>query len=98
MAVAHIAEYTELGVDRAGNLTFPLEPCKRIQNVTYSGTAGQSLAFHTSTRIVRIVSSGACYYAVGGNPTAVTAVATLLPANTVEYIGVKGGEKISFVS
>ena len=67
------------------------------QAVAYTGTAAASAtAFGSSTFQARICANSACHYVVGGTPVAVVTDA-FLPANTVEYIKVSPGEKISAI-
>jgi hypothetical protein len=66
------------------------------ENVAYTGTAGQSAAFASGIHAIRICSSTAAYYKIGGNPTA-TSSDTYLPADEIEYLIVNPGQKISFL-
>lgn len=67
-----------------------------VQVVAYTGTAGQSAALGTSTKLVRVIASSACHIKFGANPTATTSD-IYLPANVAEYFGVTPGDKISAV-
>lgn len=64
--------------------------------VAYTGTAAASTAFGGQTRMVRIAANSACHYLIGVTPTAAV-TDTFLPANTIEYVTVNPGEKISAV-
>jgi hypothetical protein len=67
------------------------------QAVAYTGTAAASTnAFGTQTSCIRIVSNSACHYVIAGTPVAAT-TDPFLPANWVEYIAVRPGEKISAI-
>lgn len=67
------------------------------QSVAFTGTAGTiSNAVGSRTRIVRIISTEACYIAFGSAPTATTSD-MLLPADQVEYFTMVGAEKVSAV-
>ena len=67
------------------------------QTVAYTGTAAASTnAFGAGTNAVRIVANSACHYTFGSAPTATTSD-PFLPANWVEYVYVRPGEKISVV-
>jgi hypothetical protein len=68
-----------------------------IQNVAYTGTAGQSAAFAASTRLIRIVCSTACHVLVGADPTATSSNGMYLGIGFPEFLSVSGGEKISAV-
>ena len=48
------------------------------------------------TMVVRIVSTTACHYRFAKVPVAVT-TDSLLPANVVEYLSIKPGEKVAFI-
>jgi len=65
------------------------------QAVSFDGST-QSTATSTNTRIVRLVSTTACHVAFGSNPTATTS-STYLPAGSVEYFKIKGGDKIAAI-
>jgi len=70
------------------------------QTVSVSGTSARvTTAFLDKTRVVRIVCTEPSHYQVGpsaGNPAADTGD-TYLPAETIEYVGVNGGDKIAFI-
>lgn len=65
--------------------------------VTVSGTAASSAAFGANTHLVRLVADVGVSYAVGQSPTA-TANNSYLPANTIEYLVVQPGHKVSFIT
>lgn len=65
------------------------------QKVTTSGTsAATSNAIGNGIYVVRLVCTEECYIAIGASPTA-TANDFLLPADTVEYFGIRGGQKVA---
>jgi uncharacterized Zn-binding protein involved in type VI secretion len=67
------------------------------QAVAYTGTAAASTnAFGSQTRQIRIVANSACHYVINGAPVAVV-TDPFLPANTIEYVTVNPGEKISAI-
>src|SRR5262245_29712468 len=71
------------------------------RNVSIGASSVQSAAFDTSDaqhppRLIRICATGACHYLVGANPSAL-ATSPLLPANVVEYLNVRPGEKIAVI-
>lgn len=68
------------------------------QTVAYTSSAATSTAIKSSSEvtIVRLVSTTDCHIAVGSSPTATTSD-TLLPANTVEYFGVREDDKVSAI-
>lgn len=97
MATAYIAEFSELPVspiDVNNSIPVAEHPADVQQTVSFT-TSAQSSVFAETTTILRIVSDETCRYLVGSNPTAV-AGSNYLPAGTVEYIGVKGGDRIAF--
>lgn len=66
--------------------------------VATTSTASVSSAFGVQTRQIRVAAPAACFYKVSdGTPTAV-ATDTYLPANTIEYVKVVPGQKISAFS
>lgn len=67
------------------------------QTVSVSGTSvATTNGFGTYARVVRVVSTTACYRKVGNSPTA-TSSDVYMPADLVEYVSVKPGEKIAFI-
>ena len=66
------------------------------QRISIGGASAASSAFAAKTRAVRIVSTTACHYVVGSDPTATTDD-TYLPAEVVEFVAVGGGQKIAFI-
>jgi len=67
------------------------------QVVAYTGTsAASSNAFSDDTRLVRVVATTDCHITFAGTPTATTSH-PFLPANTVEYFIVNGGQKIAAI-
>lgn len=82
-----------MGVDSGGVTAQVIRPVKP-QTVTVSGVSTATSAFGNNTRVVRIVSTTDCHYAMG--VTATTA-STFLPATMVEYVSVRGGDTIQFI-
>ena len=56
----------------------------------------QSTATSLNTRIVRLVCTTDCHIAIGADPTATTS-STFLPAYSVEYFKLVGGDKIAAI-
>lgn len=96
MSTLYITEFRQLGEDVQGR-SVPVAkwPANRKQTLTYTTTAA-SAAFKSGTKFIRIVSATACHYNVGDAPLAAVTDA-LLPANTVEIIGVQPSDKIAAV-
>lgn len=67
-----------------------------IQKVAYTAAAGTSNAVGDNTSVVRLIATTDCYYKIGAAPTA-TANDSRLTANTIEYRGIKPGEKVSAI-
>ena len=65
------------------------------QNVSYDASV-QSNAVSTHVDVVRVVATTDCHIQIGTNPTATTSSA-FLPAGVVEYIGIKGGDKVAAI-
>jgi hypothetical protein len=67
------------------------------QAVAYTDTAAASAtAFGAQTYMIRIAANSACHYVIAGTPVAVVTDA-FLPANTIEYVTVTPGQKISAI-
>ena len=65
--------------------------------LTFTATSAQSTAVDASTRIVRLVSTQACFFLIGANPTAAANTSVYLPANVVQYVSIPGGSKIAAI-
>lgn len=65
------------------------------QAVSYDASV-QSTAVSANVSVIRVVSTTDCHVLIGTNPTATTTSA-FLPSGVVEYIGIKGGEKIAAI-
>jgi hypothetical protein len=69
------------------------------QTIPYDGTVAITNAFGTQINQIRLVANSACHYRVydvGGTATA-TAADPFLPANSLEYVTVTPGQKISAI-
>jgi hypothetical protein len=75
---------------------FPATKNGTSQDVATGAASAQSAAFGPDTRVIRICCTVACRYLTGANPTAL-ATSTLLPANWIEYVMVKGADKIAAI-
>ena len=92
MAKVYITEFVSI------DLNVVREPPLAEQTVAIGGSAVQcSNAFHASTRVIRVHTDAICSIAVGGNPTA-TASSRRLAADTTEYFGAEGGQKIAVIT
>lgn len=66
------------------------------QEVATGAASATSAAFAGDTQMIRVVCTAACRIKIGSAPVA-AAADPLLPANTVEYIAVSGGEQIAAI-
>lgn len=90
MATLYISEYADVGHIN-GNIPVASEPLATAgQTVTVSGTSTQSVAFATSTKLIRLVTDTAGCILFGTNPTALQ-TSPLLPAGIPEYFKVPSG-------
>lgn len=94
MATLWVREYR--GLARNGAAQTVQEPGTDQTPVIFT-TSAQSAAFAASTSVIGIISGDAFHYVVGSNPTATTN-AIKVPANTLIYIGVTGGQKIAAIA
>lgn len=68
------------------------------QIIALTGSSVQAAsAFLATTTLVRLVADHACYIDISTSPSAATGTGKYLPANVVDYIGVKGGCKIAAI-
>jgi hypothetical protein len=74
-----------------------LDARTNYQAVSFTGTAGTSVAFDVDTSIITISADAACAIAVGTAPTAVTTDYPLA-ANTLMDLEVEPGAKISVIA
>lgn len=96
MAVANIKEFVGLPTNGSGQVVPVVSSQDQTNNNVTFTTTTQSAAFQPNTRFIRVVCPVACHLEFGENPTATTA-SLYLPADTVEYFGVKPGEKVALV-
>lgn len=93
-STCYIREYSELGTANSGVAG---EPAIRTQSVTFTSSPGNSAAFLSNTRFIRVWCDAQASYDIG---LAASAVNTMAPitASLPEYFGVKGGHRASFVA
>lgn len=83
---------------RADNLPIiRLDERVTYQTVTFTATAGTSVAFDGDTSVITVSADVACALRVGANPTAVVTDYPLA-ANTLFDIEVAPGQKISVIA
>lgn len=69
----------------------------RVQTVLVGASSAQiANSVGKGIRAIRVCSRTNCHYAVGDNPVA-TVNDSYLPADLVEYLSVREGEKIAFI-
>lgn len=96
MAKVYISEFAYIGGDSGANVPVGKAPALANQVITPTGTSAQSAALNPATQYVRAVSDVPVCVACAPNPVA-TANSMLLPANTPEYFGVAGGNKLAVI-
>lgn len=67
------------------------------QEVISGVASAESSAFGPSTEIIRIANLISCRYIIGNSPQTALATSALLPANTIEFVGVKPGQVIATI-
>lgn len=98
MATLQIIEYASLGNDASGLTTpIPQLPPLATQNITFTGTAGQSNALNKDTRFVCLIADANYRFAAGSNPTA-TSSSQRHPADAGEYFGIDPASLIAAVT
>lgn len=104
MATVIVREYADIKVLWAGRAVMaPSEPSITTQSpITTSGTSAPSAAFNTNTQFIAVATpaASAVAYEVSATPGATTVATTSslrLAANSLFYIGVRAGDKISFI-
>lgn len=97
MAVLYIAEYAELARAEPGMGQIAQAPPVAEQTVAIGAGSVSSLAFNASTRFIRLSTDAICSISIDFNPTATT-VKGRMPADAVEYFGVKPGMKTAVIS
>ena len=79
---------------------FPKQPSSRVgvtQTLAYDASVAVTNAFGPVTWQLRLVANSACCYRVGDGAQTATATDPFLPANTVEFIIVNPGQRISAI-
>ena len=98
MALMAVTEYAALAQDAKGHtIMVGKEPAIIIQSITYTGTAGNSVAFNSLTNFVRINLDAKGAVAFGAAAVAV-ATDTPMAADVPEYFGVGNGDRVSAIT
>jgi hypothetical protein len=89
---------SELQFDDNGQLT-QIYSHGTTQVMTVTASSVQSTAIASDCTIIRLANGGGahCHFAIGANPTASLTTSAMLPANAIEYIKVKGGDKVAVI-
>jgi hypothetical protein len=79
---------------------FPKQPASRVgvtQTIAYNASVAITNAFGPETYQLRLVADSACCYRIGDGAQTATTADPLLPANTIEYVIVSPGQRISAI-
>lgn len=79
---------------------FPKNPASRVggsQAIAYDSNVGITNAFSAGTYQLRLVANSACHYRIGDGVQTATTADPFLPANTIEYVIVSPGQRISAI-
>ena len=79
---------------------FPKQQASRVgtsQTIAYDSSVGIANPFSAGTYQLRLVANSACHYKIGDGVQTATTADTFLPANTIEYIIVSPGQRISAI-
>ena len=90
-ATCKISEYTNMVVDESNRIVPVAQEPSTRQEVSYTGTSGQSAAFATATRFVRIICDAKAHFRFSTAGTDAVATDPYIPADTAEYFGVPRG-------
>ncbi len=79
---------------------FPKQPASRVgvtQTIAFDASAAIANPFAVETYQLRLVANSACCYRIGDGAQIATSADPFLPANTVEYVIVSPGQRISAI-
>src|SRR5229473_4105787 len=79
---------------------FPKHPSSRVgatQTIAYDASVAITNAFSPETYQLRLVADSACCFRIGDGAQTATTADPFLPANTVEYVIVSPGQRISAI-
>lgn len=91
MAKVYITEYADV----RGGAAY--EPATAIQDLTTSGSSGQTAAFNKHTNWIRVHTDGIISIAIGVDPTATTD-SPRMDAGQTEYFNVRPGHKLAAIT
>lgn len=79
---------------------FPKQQASRVgasQTIAYDSSVGIASPFGAGIYQLRLVANSACHYRIGDGVQTATTADTFLPANTIEYVIVSPGQRISAI-
>ena len=79
---------------------FPKQPSSRAgstQTIAFDASVAIANAFGPETWQLRLVANSACCFRIGDGVQTATAADNFLPANTIEYVIVSPGQRISAI-
>jgi hypothetical protein len=79
---------------------FPKQSSSRVgttQAIAYDASVAIATAFGSETYQLRLVANSACCYRIGDGAQTATTADPFLPANTIEYVIVSPGQRISAI-
>jgi hypothetical protein len=79
---------------------FPKQPSSRTgatQTIAFDASVGITNVFGSETFQLRLVANSACCFRVGDGAQTATVADPFLPANTIEYVIVSPGQRISAI-
>jgi len=94
MSTMYIAEFQSIGKEVGIETQAAVVPPLAVQNITFTGTAGQSAALNANTTLVRITVDGIASIRFSTAGTAATTAYPRMAADTVEYFCVPQGSAL----
>ena len=79
---------------------FPKRDASRVgasQTIAYDSNVGITNPVGAGTYQLRLVANSACHYRIGDGAQTATIADTYLPANTIDYVIVSPGQRISAI-
>ena len=80
---------------------FPKHPASRVattQTIAFNASTAIANPFGSETFQVRLVADSACCFRIGDGPQTATVADVFLPANTVDYVTVNPGQRMSAIA
>ena len=96
MASLYISEFANSGNSKSGaQMQLGVQPAVGLQKIDYTGSSSvQSNEFQVMTFFIRVYATDDCHLAFGVDPTA-TNNHMFLPGGSVEYFGIRKGDKLA---